>query len=77
MAQQELTIRNIDPKILDRYIEHVNNFNYYFSKRNESDNYRRKAMESHKKMMNIQECLGWQVLIALERQQNRRIPVEL
>lgn len=77
MAQQELTIRNIDPKILDRYIENVNNFNYYFRKRNESDNYRRKAMESHKKMMAIQEYLGWQVLMALEKQQKRSIPVEL
>lgn len=77
MAQQELTIRNIDPKILDRYIENVNNYNYYFRKRNESDKNRLKAVEYHKRMMGIQEYLGWVVLMALEKQQKRSIPVEL
>lgn len=77
MAQQELTIKNIDPKILDRYIENVNNFNYYFRKRNESDKNRRKAMEYHEKMSDIQKYLGWVVLTVLERQQGKSIPSEL
>lgn len=67
---------NTNKEILDEYIEHVRNFNYYFAKRQESETYRRKAMEHHEKMQAIQSNLGWNVLVALERLTGKSIPVE-
>ena len=68
---------NVNQEILDEYIEHVKSFNYYFAKRHESETYRNKAMEHHKKMQQIRSNLGWNVLLALERLTRKSIPVEL
>ena len=67
---------NVDKEVLDEYIEHVRDFNYYFKKRHESNDFRCKAMEHHEKMMSIQQNLGWKVLIGLERLTGKSIPVE-
>lgn len=68
---------NVNPELLDEYIGHVKVCNYYFAKRHESETYRRKAMEHHKLMSEIQRHLGWNVLMALEKFTGKSIPVEL
>lgn len=68
---------NVDAEVLDEYIEHVKQFNFYFNKRHECDSYRNKAMEHHEKMQTIQANLGWKVLMALERFTGKSIPVEV
>ena len=68
---------NVDPEILDEYIEHVKSFNYYFAKRYESETYRNKALDHHEKMQQIKSNLGWNVLVGLERFIGKSIPVEL
>ena len=68
---------NVNREIIDEYIEHVKYFNFFFDKRNESETYRNKAMEHQKKMNQIRECLGWNVLMALEKFTGKSIPVEL
>ena len=67
---------NVNPEVLDEYIEHVKQFNYYFDKRHECDSYRLKAMEHHEKLNMIQANLGWKVLMALESYTGKTIPVE-
>ena len=74
--KKEITV-NVNQEILDKYIEHINSFNYYFAKRHKSDTYRNKAMEHYEKMQKIQSNLGWKVLVALERLTGKYIPVEL
>lgn len=68
---------NVNDEIVDEYIEHVKYFNFFFDKRNEGETYRKKAMEHRKKMNQIREYLGWNVLIALEKFTGKSIPVEL
>ena len=68
---------NVNDEIVDEYIEHVKYFNFFFDKRHESETYLKKAMEHQKKMNQIRECLGWNVLIALEKFTGKSIPVEL
>ena len=40
---------NVNNEIIDEYIEHVKYFNFFFDKRNESENYRKNAMEHQKR----------------------------
>ena len=68
---------NVNNGIIDEYIEHVKYFNFFFAKRNESDTYRKKAMEHQKKMNQIRENLGLNVLMALEKFTGKYIPAEL
>ena len=68
---------NVNNEIIDEYIEHVKYFNFFFDKRHESETYRNKAMEHQKKMKQIRENLGWNVLMALEKFTGKSIPVEL
>lgn len=68
---------NVNPEILDEYIEHVKSFNSYFAMRHKSETYRNKAMEHYEKMQQIKSNLGWNVLVALERFTGKSIPVEL
>ena len=68
---------NVNDEIVDEYIEHVKYFNFFFAKRHESEIYRNKAMEQQKKMQQIRENLGWNVLMALEKFTGKSIPVEL
>ena len=68
---------NVNNEIIDEYIEHVKYSNFFFSKRNESENYRKKAMEHQKKMNQIRENLGWNVLMAIEKFTGKSIPFEL
>lgn len=74
MAKITLKVNN---EIIDEYIEHVKYFNFFFAKRHESEIYRNKAMEQQKKMQQIRENLGWNVLMALEKFTGKSIPVEL
>ena len=68
---------NVNKEIIDEYIEHVTYFNFFFAKSHESETYLKKAMENPKKMNQIRECLGWNVLMALEKFTGKSIPVEL
>lgn len=68
---------NVNPEILDEYIEHVKSFNSYFAMRHKSETYRNKAMEHYEKMQQIKSNLGWNVLVGLERFIGKSIPVEL
>ena len=68
---------NVNNEIIDEYIEHVKYFNFFFDKRHESEIYRKKAMEQQKKMNQIRENLGLNVLMALEKFTGKSIPVEL
>ena len=68
---------NVNNEIFDEYIEHVKYFNFFFDKRNESETYRKKAMEHQKKMNQIRENLGLNLLMALEKFTEKYIPVEL
>ena len=68
---------NVNNEIIDEYIEHVKYFNFFFAKRHDSETYRKNAMEHQKKMNQIRECLGWNVLMALEKFTGKSIPVEL
>ena len=68
---------NVNNEIIDEYIEHVKYFNFFFDKRHESEINRKKAMEQQKKMNQIRENLGLNVLMALEKFTGKSIPVEL
>lgn len=68
---------NVNPEILDEYIEHVKSFNSYFAMRHKSETYRNKTMEHYEKMQQIKSNLGWNVLVGLERFIGKSIPVEL
>ena len=68
---------NVNNEIIDEYIEHVKYFNFFFDKRHESETYLKNAMEHQKKMNQIRECLGWNVLMALEKFTGKSIPVEI
>ena len=68
---------NVNNEIIDEYNEHVKYFNFFFDKRHESETYLKNAMEHKKKMNQIRECLGWNVLMALEKFTGKSIPVEL
>lgn len=68
---------NVNNEIIDEYIEHVNYFNFFFAKRHKSEIYRKKAMEHQKKMNQIRENLGWNVLMAIEKFTGKSIPFEL
>ena len=68
---------NVNNEIIDEYIEHVKYSNCFFAKRHESEIYRKNAMEHQKKMNQIRENLGWNVLMALEKFTGKSIPAEL
>lgn len=71
---KKITLK-VDEEVLDRYIEHVNMYNFYMSKTDESEIYRKKAMEHFNKLTQLQLCQGWDVLVALERLTGKSIPV--
>lgn len=65
----------VNTEIIDEYIEHVKDYNYYYAKRHESEKYLNKAMEQHQKMNQILWNLGLDVLFTLERLTGKSIPI--
>lgn len=66
----------VDLDILDDYIKHVKEYQYYFANRHISENFRTKAMEHLQSMQNIRNSLGLDVLWAMERLTGKHIPSE-
>ena len=66
----------IDFDMLDDYIKHVKEYQYYYENRHRSENFRAKAMECLQNMQTIRNSLGWNVLHELERLTGKHIPPE-
>ena len=68
---------NINNEIIDEYYDHLVSFNFFFAKRHESETYRKNAMKHQKRMQQIQEILGYNALLAIERLTGKSIMLNM